>query len=110
MINQNWNSKSKSPNKPQWALLHLDSSPSTSRSRKYAVEFGKHLLSLGNNAAIKILEVPVIHQPRFSNDCGFYPAHFLHIILQDIDGVIDECFEVSDFFSHITPDDTQLDC
>jgi hypothetical protein len=107
MVDQNWH---KSPNSPKWTLLHFDSSPSTSLSRKYAVEFGRHLLSLGSHAAINALEVPVIHQPRFSNDCGFYPAHFLNIILQDIDGVINQCFEVSNFFSHITPDDMQLDC
>lgn len=92
MANLNWQN---GPEK-EWVVFHFDSYPCSPMSLIFAMEFGKHLLSLGLQAKVKEVNVPVIRQPSGSNDCGLYPSHFLDIILQDVDHCINECLKVKE--------------
>lgn len=95
MVNLKWKPGAKYRKASSWTLLHLDSCPCNRNSQIYALGFGKYLLELDSNTKVKVIEVPVIKQALNSNDCGFYPAHFLDIILQDVDFYIQQCIEVS---------------
>ena len=83
-----------SDERTDWVLLHFDSSPCSPRSKELALEYGKFVLGLDDDKDIEYLEAPVIHQEPGSNDCGFYPAHFLNVILVDIDGSMEIIREV----------------
>ena len=91
MVNLNWNSDNES--QQDWVFLHFDSHPCNDQSMKYGLEFGRHMLGLGD-IQVRSFEIPVVSQPAGSNDCGFYPAYFLEIILQDVDFFIQKCIEV----------------
>ena len=96
MVNRTWKQPNRLKN-PNWALFHFDSHVCTAASQHYALGFGKYLLEIDRNASVDVFEVPVIPQPPLSNDCGLYPAHFLSIILRDVDRYLAKCVEVSDY-------------
>ena len=95
LVNLAW-TKDDKKGVPEWMLFHFDSHPTNvDYPLIIARHFAKCITGVKHRRDISIKDVPVPGQKTHSNDCGLWPAHYLKVILQDPDFIIDFCRTVS---------------